>query len=268
VIVSAGTLTILGNGEIQSLTFGSGNGGSVSVNVTGQLTIDAASANTNFLTGISAQANAGSIGNAGDISVTAGAVSIANGGAISSGALGPLNGLPASTGDAGQVTVTAGTLSIASNGAIVSNTFGSGKGGSVFVTVDGQLTITGSSGSGLTGIATDAEAGKTGDAGKVVVNAGALTILSNGEISSSTFGFGNSGSVAVDVSGELMIDATSANTRFLTGIAAEANGGSSGNAGTVQVSRFTCDQQWRRRLHLERWASARAGTSPSTSIAT
>jgi hypothetical protein len=63
-----------------------------------------------------------------------------------------------------------------------------------------------------------------------------LTILSNGEISSSTFGFGNSGSVAVDVSGELMIDATSANTRFLTGIAAEANGGSSGNAGTVQVS--------------------------------
>src|SRR5262249_13657636 len=44
VVVSAGSLTILRNGEIASGTFGSGKGGSVSVSVVGQLMIDATSA--------------------------------------------------------------------------------------------------------------------------------------------------------------------------------------------------------------------------------
>src|SRR5262245_40272205 len=111
-----------------------------------------------------------------------------------------------------------GTLSIANNGAIVSNTFGPGKGGSVSVTVDGQLTIAGTPRGGFTGIAANAETGKTGDAGEVTVSAGTLSIASNGEIAGNTFGAGKGGSVSVNIAGQLTIDATSANTNFITGI--------------------------------------------------
>ena len=262
--VVASTLTISRNGAIVSNTFGSGTGGSVSVTVDGQLTIDGTAPAANLLTGIATNSEAGSTGNAGDVTVRAGSLSLINGADISSGALGASNNLPASTGNAGQVTVTAdaltvnsagliatntfgggnggavfvtaGTLSIASNGAIVSNTFGSGMGGSVSVTVDGQLTINGAPGGGFTGIASNAEQGKTGDAGSVTVRAEALNIARNGEIAGNTFGAGNGGSVSVSVAGQLTIDANSADTRFLTGIDAQANPGSSGMAGAVRVS--------------------------------
>jgi large exoprotein involved in heme utilization and adhesion len=233
--VTASTLTISRNGAIVSNTFGSGTGGSVSVTVDGQLTIDG-TAPANLLTGIATNSEAGSTGSAGDVTVRAGSLSLVNGGEISSGALAASDNLLASTGNAGQVIVAAGTLSIASNGAIVGNTFGSGTGGSVSVTVDDQLTIDGASGGGFTGIASNAELGKTGDAGSVTIRAKALTIARNGEIASNTFGAGNGGSVSVSVAGQLTIDADSADTRFLTGIDAQANAGSSGNAGAVRVS--------------------------------
>jgi filamentous hemagglutinin family protein len=237
VTVNAGTTSIFGGGAITSLTFGSGKGGNVSVTVDGQLTIDGRAAAANSLTGIAADSEAGSTGDAGSVTVKAGALSIVNRGEISSGALAASNGLLASTGDAGQVMVTAGTLSIASGGAIVSNTFGPGKGGSVSVTADHQLTITGTSGGGLTGIASNAEQGKTGNAGDVIVSAGTLTIVNNGEIASGTFGSGNGGSVSVNVAGQLTIDAISASG--FTGIAVQANRGSTGDAGSVVVNAGT-----------------------------
>ena len=103
--VTTGTLSLVNNGAILSLALGSGNGGSVSVAVAGQLSIDAALGDPTYLTGISSTTRGGR--------------------------------------DAGTVNVTAGTLSIASNGGITSSTFASGNGGSVSVMVGGQLTIDG-----------------------------------------------------------------------------------------------------------------------------
>ena len=121
---------------------------------------------------------------------------------------GAITGDTRGSGPAGTVTIVAGSLSIAGNGAISSNTFGPGSGGRVSVTVDGQLTITGTSSGGVTGIASDAEQGKTGNAGNVAVGAGTLTIQNNGEISVCTFGTGNGGSVSVCVPGALTIDSS------------------------------------------------------------
>jgi hypothetical protein len=101
-------------------TIGSGRGGSVSVNVTRQLTIDGGPAGASSITGISSDAKAGSTGNAGDVTVTAGTLSIVNGGHISSTALGASSNLPASTGNAGRVTVTAGQITLAFGGEVVS----------------------------------------------------------------------------------------------------------------------------------------------------
>jgi hypothetical protein len=96
--------------------------------------------------------------------------------------------------------------------------------------------ISGASNGLLTGIAANAETGQTGNAGNVVVRAGDLTILHNGEIAGNTFGTGNGGNVSVDVTGPLMIDGSAANQAFITGIDTQANQQSSGNSGRLTIS--------------------------------
>jgi filamentous hemagglutinin family protein len=201
--INAGTLSIRNDGAISSGTFfNSGNGGDVFVNVAGQLTIDGDLGNTTALTGIAAQSNPGSIGNA------------------------------------GNVTVTARTLSITNNGSISAATFGDGSGGSIWVDVVDRLSIAGTSGPLATGIGSDAEPGSTGNAGNVTVNAGFLTLVSSGGISSNAIGAraigpastGNAGSVNVKVVGSLSIAGLG------SAIETTSDPGTIGTAGSVMVS--------------------------------
>src|SRR6516225_7891991 len=106
----------------------------------------------------------------------------------------------------------------------------------VCLNVGGQLTIDGTNAdtSFLTGISARANRGSTGNGGDVVVNAGALAINPNGEISADTFGAGKGGNVAVTAAGMLSIDGTSSTTR--TGISAGAAPTSTGDAGNVVVN--------------------------------
>jgi filamentous hemagglutinin family protein len=234
VSVSAGTLTIASSGAIGASTFASGKAGGVTVAVSGELTIDGSGGNPAAgATGIFSQANPNSSGAAGTVSVSAKTLSIANSGEIANSSF--ASGNPAGS---GQIIVTAEMLSIASNGAIVSNTSGAAKAGSVSVNVAGQLTIDGTAANTnkLTGIGSDVEESGIGDAGKVTVNAGILSILSNGSISSNTFGAGKAGSISVNVPGRLTIDGTAANTNKLTGIASDAEEGRTGDAGNVIVN--------------------------------
>ena len=157
ITVDAGALTILGNGEISAATFGAGNGGSVSVGVAGGLSIDGTGGDPRLATGISSEAEAGSTGNAGSVTVEAGGLLIVNGGSISSSALQPSGNLPASTGNAGSVTVdTVGLL------------FNRMDLGSRIATLTGP--------------------GTTGNAGSVAVAAPQITITSGAEIASTTAG--------------------------------------------------------------------------------
>src|SRR5205085_1112162 len=149
------------NGQISSGTFGSGNAGSLSVNVVSALTIDGVKADPNFRTGLTTDGETGSRGNAGSLTVAAGNLSVVNGGTISSDTNGP--------GAAGNVTVTAGAMRLANFGAVSSDTNGRGNGGTVTITAgilsigpDGQITT---------------DTTNLGNGGSIAVNvAGALSI--------------------------------------------------------------------------------------------
>ena len=254
VTVSAGALSIVSSATIASNTFNSGSGGSVTVTVKGQLTIDGAGAPDNLQTGIAANSEAGSTNNAGEVTVAAGALSIVDGGSISSKALHAAGNLPASTGNAGSVSVnvagllsvdgatsqittsvdpgtignagsvavTASQIMLTNDATISSATFGSGAGGSVTVDAGGALSVDGSE------ISASAELQSSGNAGDLVVNAASLALTDGGQISTRTFGAGNGGTVLVNIGGALSIDG-------LSGIAADAGPQSSGNAGNLTV---------------------------------
>src|SRR5271166_2622635 len=176
--VSAGTLSIVNSGEIAASTFASGNAGSVAVAVSGQLTIDGSGENLAVgRTGIFSQANPGSSGAAGSVSVSAGTLVVANDGVISSRTLGFGNG--------GSVLVAVGNLAIISDGSIATDTRGTGSGnaGDVSVNVAGQFTIDGVSQTSFTGISSRSTQGSNGNAGEVMVSAGTLSIGKGGAIS-------------------------------------------------------------------------------------
>jgi filamentous hemagglutinin family protein len=266
VTVSAGNLSILNNGEISSGTFGSGNAGSIAISVAGRSEIDGTGADAGTVTGISAQAYPESTGKAGDVSVSARDASIVKNGVITSATFGPgdggsvvvdvANGLlidgtganpvsvtgivseavdPQSAANVGNVSVRAGTLSLVNGGVISSTTFGRGNGGNVAVDVAGALSIDGRLAASFTGIASQADRTSIGNAGGIAVNAGSLSIADNGAISSTTFGPGNGGSITIGVAGALSISASGENPLSLTGVASQANPGSTGNAGNISL---------------------------------
>ncbi|HTZ35751.1 MAG TPA: filamentous hemagglutinin N-terminal domain-containing protein, partial [Stellaceae bacterium] len=219
VTVSADSLSLTNGGQISTSTLGPGSAGNIGISVAGSLSIDGTGGS-----GVLSESAKPRSGAAGTINIAAGTLSLSDGGQISTSTFSPNN--------AGSVVVGAGSVSLATGGEILSSTTGSGNAGSVAVSSPGALTIDGSGGA-LTGIFSSANAG-TGNGGRITVNAGSLSILANGEISTSTATSGAGGDVAVAVGGAIGIDGSGA--RQTTGILSDALVGSAGAAGTVVLS--------------------------------
>jgi large exoprotein involved in heme utilization and adhesion len=233
VFVTAGAMTMDAVSVVNADNFGVGTGGSVTINA-GTLSIS---------NGSSISSSTAAAGAAGTVSV------LVNGQLSIDGAVSSLlhsaifsNAFIGSSGNAGQVSVTADSLSITNGGRIGSNTIGSASGsaGTVFVTVPGQLSISGTAVPDGTPsqIASVSRALGNGAAGRVVVNAGTLSITNGGQIAASTTGNGNAGSVEVTVAGDLAIDGTGSSmpTTIST---SQRVGGARGNAGQVTVNAAT-----------------------------
>ena len=261
-VTATNTLSIAGGAEITGSTFGSGDAGSVTVSA-GEITLDGGSAGT-FSTGISSQVNDVATGNGGDVVVTAsGAVNIRGGARITASTFG-------AEGDGGTISVTSGSLTIeeASDNenfltGVIAQTHGSGAGGAISIVSNGEIDLTngglissGAFGAGdagdvtvtasdivldrqgeqsFTGIASGVDRGTAGDGGNVTVTAiNNISIAGGAEITGSTFGSGNAGSVTVNAS-EIALDGSSTGM-FSTGISSQVNSGGTGNGGDVIVN--------------------------------
>jgi filamentous hemagglutinin family protein len=219
VAVTADNILITANGVIASFTLTQGNAGRVTVSASGTITIDGTGGMPQYITGVIADAEPGSIGNAGSVSVSAPVISLTSGGEISSATF--------ASGNSGAVSVQAGQLAIDgatgfSTGVVVSNEAGStGASGSAAVSA-GTLTIADNG-------QIAARALGSGPGGVVDVSAGSLALTTGGQIRSTTVGPGNGGSVAVSVAGDATITGAS------SAITAAAVG-PTGNAGDVGLN--------------------------------
>lgn len=227
--VSAGDVALRTGATIATIALAGGDAGAIAVTAARSVDIDGTGSTD--LTGITSQANAGT-GNAGPITVTAGKLALSGRGQII--------GATGSAGAGGLVSVVTDELTLV-DGAVTSGTFGAGRAGGVDVAVAGNLLIDGRAGGAFTGIGSQANPGSSGNAGAVNVAAGNLTMLAGSEISSSAFASGQGGAVKVTVGRDLVIDGTGAplggdGLPLFTGIASQANRGSTGNAGSVDVA--------------------------------
>jgi filamentous hemagglutinin family protein len=244
IVAEAKNVTVNGGAQISSGTFGSGDGGTVRVKATDTISLDGAS-------GIFADNQPGSTGNAGDVVVDAKNVTVTGGAQIGSTTFGPGSGgtltvkatdtmsvtgtssdgfssvifaqaNPGSTGDAGGIVVEAKTVTV--NGAISSATFGSGNAGTVRVTASDTINLDGA-GSLITA---SSQPGSTGSAGDTTVEAKNVTVTGGAVIFNGTFGSGNGGTVRVIATDAIRLSG-------LSGISNASSGDGSGGSIEVQA---------------------------------
>jgi len=266
IAVEVGEMSMLNSTVAAS---GMSRGGVIQVWVLNHLAIDGS-----YNDGVAIQTSTRSsqpVGDAGGISIRSGSMSLLNGAFVGSvttgfldagditvssdghvvidgGVAGILTGFGASSGssagDSGSISLRVGGLNLLRGGVVRSTTDGQGNSGSISLITTGNLLIDGGPvelGALETGIYSHA-VGKfiVGNGGDVTVTAGEVSILNRGQISSQSFGFGNAGSVFVNVEGDLLIDGI-IDTVFETGIAARANQGRTGdinvNAGSLSIAR-------------------------------
>jgi filamentous hemagglutinin family protein len=218
-----GNLSIVNDGIISSNTITTGNASSIEVAVTGNLSI---------VNGGKISSTSFSGANAGPVKVRAGNISI-DGQNHDTGIFSKTRA-PASSGNPGSVEVAASrNLSIVNGGRIASDTASIADANTVKVSA-GSITIDGQGSDYTTGIFSIANYGSFGNSGSVEVTASEnLSIVNGGKISSATITKGNAGTVKVNA-GSITIDRQGSD--YTTGIFSDANPGSTGNAGSVDVT--------------------------------
>jgi len=214
--ISAASLNIR-QGTIEAGSFGTGRGGSVNLNISGQTLIDSLGYLQTgvFIGGVYVSSDDVDVlgnplpgaGAGGDITFHGGSLLIQNLGVIDASTLTAAN--------AGDVTVSVGQLQILRGGGISSFTMGGGNGGNVNVSVTGNSLIDGinapaamfgDTADTLTGIGALSILSSTGSAGDVNFAADSLT-MHNGliEAASSGLNSGPAGKVSVQVNRNLLM---------------------------------------------------------------
>ena len=147
---------------LYAATFGSGEGGSVTVS-TGDLAIGREG---------KIELNAAAGGNAGDLSLTAGSIDIHDGGTIQLDALG--------TGNAGTATINTRVLEVTGGGSIATKSLGEGDAGNLNITATESVTLTGQGDLDPSGIYSNAFS--AGDGGQIRVVTADLTVTDGARI--------------------------------------------------------------------------------------
>jgi filamentous hemagglutinin family protein len=145
---------------------------------------------------------------------------------------------PNSTGDAGDLTIKTNTLLV--RGAQIStNTSGVGKAGSLSVDAqDVQIIGTSANGQFPSGLFTTTTPNSTGDAGDLTIKTNTLLLRDGAQVLASTSGVGKAGSLRVDAQ-DMQLIGTSANGQLPSGLYADAQPNSTGNAGNLTIKTNT-----------------------------
>ena len=264
--ISTPTLLIQDGAEVSANTFASGAGGNLTVNATESVQVIGESDDGEFGSNLITQAEPGSTGNAGDLTISTPELLIADGAQVSAstfaeGAGGNLTvnatesvqviGRSAdgelgsnlsvqtnlgSTGNAGDLTISTPTLLISDGAFVSANTFGEGAGGSLIVNATESVQVIGESDDGEFGsnLITQAEPGSTGNAGDLTISTPELLIADGAQVSASTFAEGAGGNLTVNATESVQVIGTSADGRFSSGLFAGTLG--TGDAGDLTIS--------------------------------
>jgi len=196
-VVNTSLLQIINGAQILASTGGAGHGGNINVTAA-DILLDGGNGSISLAPGIQVQTTGS--GNAGDITINTTSLRLQNGSQIDADTSG--------TGAAGDIHIAANTIDIRSGSLLDASTDGQGQGGKIMVAAD-SIRADGQRADGSVGFAGIFAGnffglpGSNAKAGSIVIGLGAsgrltLQLLNGAEISTSTKGASDGGSIAID----------------------------------------------------------------------
>jgi filamentous hemagglutinin family protein len=271
--VETGRLSVRDGGQISTITWGAGHGGTLKVRAAESVEVMGTTADGFYFSGLFATTTPDATGNGGDLTVETGRLSVRDGAVIDASTFGAGNagrltvraaesveiegttpdgevysGLFASaeselTGNGGNLTVETGRLTLKDGGRITASTWGAGNAGNVTVRAAESVYLTGTTPDGLSssGLFATTEIGSTGNGGELTVETGRLTVRDGARIGATTRGAGNAGTLRVRATQSIDLIGTSADGRYASGLFAFAGRNATGKGGnfTVETGQLT-----------------------------
>ncbi|MFB2836271.1 filamentous hemagglutinin N-terminal domain-containing protein [Floridanema evergladense] len=261
IIIETGELIVRDGAQISTSTFGKGKAGNLTVKARDVIQVIGTSTNGEASSILGASAQPGSTGDGGNLTIETGQLIVKDGAQISAGTFGKgkagnltvkvrdviqVIGIRAdgkaasslrasaetgSTGDGGILTIETGELIVKDGAQIGTATFGKGKAGNFTVVARDVIQVIGV-GSVLSA---SANKGSTGDGGNITIETGELIVKDGAQIITATFGKGKGGNLTVKARDVIQVIGTSADGRFISGLGASADKGSTGDGGNLTI---------------------------------
>ncbi len=262
--IQAASLNLTGGSQLSSRTFGQGNSGNISIDVSGAVNLLYGLDSNGLPTRIVNQVQASGVGDSGDINIKADSLTLARGGTLSAGTNGTgnsgnilidvrgavtfdgedsngfssgiANHVQASgVGNSGDINIKADSLTLKQGGFVNASILGRGNGGNISIDVTGATILDGISSDGYNAaIVSEVEPSAVGNSGDINIKADSLTMINGTAISARIFGQGNSGNVSVNVRGAVLFD--SLDSYASSGISTAVTESGIGNSGNINIS--------------------------------
>jgi filamentous hemagglutinin family protein len=263
ITIETNSLTITNGALVSASTFGNGNGGNVQV-AANTITLDGTTTDGLFGSAIGSQVGFTATGDGGDVTVQTDSLIITDGALVSADTFGQgkagtvrvtgkniaLDGTApgglfssaissgigiSGSGQGGDVIVEADSLTVTNGAKVSATTFGDGNAGTVQVTAN-TITLDGATPNSqfASQISSEVQSTGNGRGGDVIVEADSLTITNGANVSGATFGKGDGGNVWVTAD-TIVLDGTTPNGQFISGIDSQVGEAAIGNGGNVTV---------------------------------
>jgi filamentous hemagglutinin family protein len=222
--IRTNALLIRDGAQVSADTYGAGKGGSLTVDAQQVRVIGG---DFPFVTGLSADAQPNSTGDAGDLTIRTNTLLVRDRAEVSADTFG--------IGKGGNLTIKTNNLLVQNGAQVRALTFGAGKGGNLSVNAQDVQLIGGDS-EFVTGLYVSAQPNSTGDAGDLSVKTNTLLVRNRAQIGTDTFGAGKGGNLSVDAQDVQLIGV---NDQLLTGLSTSAQPNSKGDAGDLNIKTNT-----------------------------
>ncbi|NJP10310.1 MAG: filamentous hemagglutinin N-terminal domain-containing protein, partial [Leptolyngbyaceae cyanobacterium RU_5_1] len=266
--ITTGSLSVTRGARLIANTAGSGDAGSVKLNVSGAAIFDGVSPDGRILSAAGSTVNPGATGKGGSLELTAGSLTVTNGaqltaltagtgnagsmkltvrnaaifdgaspdGRFLSGAFSQVSS--GATGKGGSLELTTGSLTVTNGAQLNAGTFGSADAGNVKLIVRDVAIFDGitSDGRFASGAGSAVQPGAIGKGGSVELTAGSLSVTNGAQLSASTFGIGDAGNVKLTISGAAIFDGVSPDGRFSSAAESTVSSDAIGKGGSLELT--------------------------------
>jgi large exoprotein involved in heme utilization and adhesion len=228
-------LNVRDGAEVSTTTFGAGRGVDLVVRASESVELEGTSLDAGFASGLFAQVDVKQFGDE-------------------------------ATGKGGTLTIETRQLNVRDGAQVATTSFSSGSAGDLRVSALDSVELVGTAPDQITpsGLFAQVDQEATGDGGKLAIETGRLTLLNGAQISSSTQGNGQGGTLTINASDSVQVSGASPAATLTvgrSGIFVSAEPGATGDAGTLKITTGLLTVDDGARISADNFGTGQGGTA-------